>query len=240
MRNIRMVVFTAMLFTVPAISTAQVTYDWELLQQEATIQVGDFIKLKGILTNTSAQAEDFTISLLHDDVPDDWTTSICVGSYCPAPFVREVTETFESGGSDTLAVNFQANSEGTGSIWLRFRSVTDPSVQDSVQFTCHATTNDVGESDIVEQPYNFRLDSIYPNPFNATTRITYTLPAAQPVEVGVYNIFGREVQRLVQGRQSAGTHQAVFNAGHKLPSGMYFVRLLAGGQTRIARAVLVK
>jgi hypothetical protein len=232
-------VFTAMLLTLPALGAAQVTYDWELINQEATIMVGDFVKLKGVLTNTSAQAEEFTVSLLHDDYPDDWITSICIGQYCPAPFVREVTEEFDIGESDTLAVNFEPQSEGTGTIWLRFRSVSDPTVQDSVQFTCHATTTDVGE-EVLAQPGEFRLDSVYPNPFNASARVTYTLPETQPVEVGVYNIFGREVSRLVHGTQSAGTHQVIFKAKESMPSGMYFVRLHAGGRTQIARAVLVK
>lgn len=64
----------------------------------------------------------------------------------------------------------------------------------------------------------------YPNPFNPTTRITYKLPADGYVVLKVFNILGKEMATLVQGKQNAGTYSVGFEA-KGYPSGVYFYRL---------------
>jgi uncharacterized protein (DUF1501 family) len=79
----------------------------------------------------------------------------------------------------------------------------------------------------------------YPNPvYNATT-IEYTLPSAGPVELGVFNIAGQEIARLVDDRQSAGAHRTEFRPGN-LPSGMYLYRLKTSGGTVTQQMVVEK
>jgi len=67
----------------------------------------------------------------------------------------------------------------------------------------------------------------YPNPVVSFTTIEYTLPSAGAVELGVFNISGQEVARIVDERQPAGAHRTEFRAGN-LPSGMYLYRLKTG------------
>lgn len=94
--------------------------------------------------------------------------------------------------------------------------------------------------DPATRPAGFALQANYPNPFNPTTTIAFTLPEAAPVTLTVYDVYGREVARLLDGRAvSAGTHTVAFEAGH-LPSGTYLYRLTAGAFTATRRMVLVK
>ncbi len=67
----------------------------------------------------------------------------------------------------------------------------------------------------------------YPNPFNPTTLIIYQLPMNSHVTLIVFDVLGREVQTLVNERQSVGTHYITLNATD-LSSGVYFYRLEAG------------
>ncbi|MFQ5630290.1 MAG: SdrD B-like domain-containing protein, partial [bacterium] len=90
-----------------------------------------------------------------------------------------------------------------------------------------------------EIPREYTLAQNYPNPFNPTTTITFGLPKTGDVRLSVYDMLGREVVRLVEGRYRAGTYQVNFNAG-KLASGHYIYRLQAGEATLTRVMVLVK
>jgi hypothetical protein len=79
----------------------------------------------------------------------------------------------------------------------------------------------------------------HPNPFNASTEISYRLPAAAHVRLDVYNVAGQRVVRLIDGRRTAGEHRATWNPAG-LPSGVYFIRLQAGARTATAKAALVR
>lgn len=84
------------------------------------------------------------------------------------------------------------------------------------------------------------MDSAYPNPFNPSTSLSYTLPEAAQVSLIVYNMQGKEVAKLLNGTyQTAGQHTVQFNAS-QLPSGTYIYRLSAGHYTTTKRIQLVK
>jgi len=83
------------------------------------------------------------------------------------------------------------------------------------------------------------LTGVYPNPFNAAAQIKFNLPEAGMVKVGVYDLSGRLALELASRRYAAGSHQIEFN-GTALASGVYVVRLEAGGRVVQAKAALVK
>jgi hypothetical protein len=92
----------------------------------------------------------------------------------------------------------------------------------------------------------FTLLQNYPNPFNPTTSIGYSvraasrqLPAVSSVRLVVYDLLGREVAVLVNGKKEAGLYEVPFD-GSKLPSGVYLYKLMAGGYTECRRMVLIK
>ncbi len=85
----------------------------------------------------------------------------------------------------------------------------------------------------------------YPNPFNPSTTIRYTLPEAARVSLAVYDVGGRLVRTLVRGaNKPAGVFEGTWNgtddAGKVVASGVYFYRLTAGDQTITRKAVLLK
>jgi hypothetical protein len=81
--------------------------------------------------------------------------------------------------------------------------------------------------------------SNYPNPFNPTTSVRFSLPEAENVRLDVYNVMGQTVGALVNGYLPSGTHEVEWNAS-SLASGVYFYRLTAGSKTEVKRMLLLK
>jgi hypothetical protein len=95
-------------------------------------------------------------------------------------------------------------------------------------------------------PSRAHLGSSRPNPFRERTVISFDMPIDGPVRLAIYDVKGRLVRELVNGIQSAGTHQVTWAPteqtqpqGH-LPSGVYFCRLQAAGKTEIRRVVFLR
>ena len=88
-------------------------------------------------------------------------------------------------------------------------------------------------------PSNLQLQPNYPNPFNSSTRIRYSLPSIQRVILRVYDVLGRQVAVLESGLKSAGTYTVNFDAS-QLASGVYIYRLQADEFTTVRKMLLVK
>lgn len=89
------------------------------------------------------------------------------------------------------------------------------------------------------QPSAFSLSANYPNPFNPSTTIAFTVAKAGKVDIAVFNVLGQEVAKLVNSPLSAGSYKVSFD-GSKLSSGLYFYRLSAGDATVTRKMTLLK
>lgn len=88
-------------------------------------------------------------------------------------------------------------------------------------------------------PDGIELVGNWPNPFNPSTVIRWTLDAGRQTRLSVYDVLGREIAVLVNEVRPAGTHSVTFDAGG-LSSGVYLVRLEADGLIRTRRMTLLK
>lgn len=93
-------------------------------------------------------------------------------------------------------------------------------------------------------PPVFQLEQSYPNPFNGTTRIRFSLSERRESELQVMDILGRAVHRERLGMLEPGTHEVVWDArgetGAPLSSGMYLARISDGTHFAVCRLVLMK
>jgi len=93
-------------------------------------------------------------------------------------------------------------------------------------------------------PSKVMLRSNYPNPFRKQTTIEYTLPETGRVTVEVFDVLGRKVRVLANGRKKSGAHRVTWNgenrAGQGVASGVYLTRLTFKGETITQKMVLVK
>jgi hypothetical protein len=112
-------------------------------------------------------------------------------------------------------------SAGNGGLWiLRYESPTD------------IYGNEAKSS-------RFSILNNYPNPFNASTTIEFTITESQNVSLTVYDLLGRQVRTLIDDYRRAGSHTVTFGAS-ALSSGVYFYRLQAGQRVETRRMVLLK
>lgn len=90
------------------------------------------------------------------------------------------------------------------------------------------------------EPVQFELNQNFPNPFNPTTTIKFSLPNAADVKLEVYNMIGQRVATLINNQSyTAGTHDINFDASN-LASGVYFYRIQAGSFTQQRSMTLIK
>ncbi len=97
----------------------------------------------------------------------------------------------------------------------------------------------VGAVGQVGPPSAYALDQNFPNPFNPSTTINFSLGQVSNVKLKVYNLLGQEVMTLIDSRMNPGSHSVVFDAG-KLSSGVYFYRLEAGTFKSVKKMLLIK
>ena len=87
--------------------------------------------------------------------------------------------------------------------------------------------------------YSFAINSIYPNPFNPSTDIDFSMPNHGYVVLSVYNIQGQKVDIIFEGYQDSGFHSYTWNAS-EFPSGIYYFNLELANQVSVAKAMLIK
>lgn len=89
-------------------------------------------------------------------------------------------------------------------------------------------------------PHTFEVYSVYPNPFNATAALRFSLSNSTLVKAVLYDLLGREVGALADGVFAAGEHELTIGSA-SLASGYYFIRIDAAGMNSVTRsAVLIK
>ena len=136
-------------------------------------------------------------------------------------------------------------------IWIRFEPDVDDVYEavlliesnepdeDAIEIVLRGSTLGVEPSD-PELPQEFALENIYPNPFNSSTTIIYTLPALSDAALTIYDLQGRPVELLLNDeRQSPGRYSVTWN-GSSFPAGVYFVRMEAGSFMTVRKVVLVR
>ncbi len=97
----------------------------------------------------------------------------------------------------------------------------------------------VGTIDSDRLPADFKLYQNFPNPFNPTTVIQYSVPVKSFVSLKVFDLAGKEVRTLCEGNFPAGHYTATFD-GSELSSGLYFYVLHAGNAVRSKKMILIK
>ncbi len=92
-----------------------------------------------------------------------------------------------------------------------------------------------------ELPKDYALYQNFPNPFNPSTKIRFSLPKEDKVEMKIYDILGREIASLLNENKDAGTYEISFNTSdYNLASGVYILNTKAGKFSKSIKMLLIK
>jgi hypothetical protein len=106
----------------------------------------------------------------------------------------------------------------------------------------HPTITAIPGNEIINPvPRSYTIMTSYPNPFNSSTRIDINLPERNYVELDIYDIQGRRVQRIFADYLHAGPHHFSWDTAHRgLASGIYMAVLRAPGKIYTHKMLLIK
>ncbi|MBC8214641.1 MAG: T9SS type A sorting domain-containing protein [Candidatus Marinimicrobia bacterium] len=216
------------------------TFEFHL--EDATSQqvdVDSIAVFHALVTNTSSDSIHIAFDRTINDLPENWSSTMCVGESCFPSFIGYVEVWFSHGETKDFIVDIMAYvNEGTANVQI---SVFDLAFPDDKVITDYMATTDPLDNDDELRITNYELINSYPNPFNPSTTIGYQLPAPGPVLLAIYNVNGQLVEELVSSssRQEAGYHSVVWDA-NGYSSGIYFAVLKLGDNVQMQKLSLLK
>jgi hypothetical protein len=95
------------------------------------------------------------------------------------------------------------------------------------------------KEDEQSSPYSFHLHNNFPNPFNPSTTIEYSVPVRTDVEIVIYNSIGQQISVIVHAQKEPGNYRTEWDASH-LPSGLYFYEMRAQNYSSVKKMLLLK
>jgi hypothetical protein len=133
------------------------------------------------------------------------------------------------------------NENGDGGVIVLWEDKRCTGHNELVNLYCQLLDDDLVsvQERVITSPSKFILYPAYPNPFNSTTTIEYSLPYASQVSLNLYSLSGQRIEMLVSGRMQAGVHRTMLDAGD-MASGLYFVKLEGVGQSVTQKIMLIK
>jgi hypothetical protein len=104
--------------------------------------------------------------------------------------------------------------------------------------------SDANENNLNEVPDEYVLYKNYPNPFNPSTTIKYSIPRNSYVQISIYNSLGEKIATLFNAEQNGGTYEVTWNGrtqnGNQVVSGVYFYELKTDEVTKVQKMMLLK
>jgi len=148
--------------------------------------------------------------------------------------------TVEAGETIALEVHFSPGALDTG-LFLADISIEHNALQHRtiLPVNLHVLPPLSSQGEQAPPPTRFAIVGTYPNPFNASVRISYGLPSAELASLAIYDAAGRRVALLSDGIGQAGLNHAIWEAS-EMPAGIYICRLEAGESVSLRKVLLVR
>lgn len=110
--------------------------------------------------------------------------------------------------------------------------------------TASSLKSDVTNETTILSPAGFRLFQNHPNPFNASTRISFTIPGREWIRLQIISVSGRIIRTLIDEMLEAGSHQTHWDGlddlGQHVASGLYFYELSSSNHARTKKLMLLE
>jgi hypothetical protein len=198
-------------------------------QQPSYITVRDSAGVSDTLYPTGAWTSPVVMGLSHGDVTGDGNPELAIG--------------YQANAYDSITVYHEewvdTSFVGTDTTMM----LMDPQI--NVRVLSSTATGLKELTSKIVTPDEYKLEANYPNPFNPTTTIRFSLPVNKQISLVVYDVLGREVKTLINSQQmKKGSYEVTWdgtnNFGNEVASGTYIYRLEYGNFSQSKKMVFMK
>jgi flagellar hook assembly protein FlgD len=237
--------FTFIFFQVMGLSAQ--SFSWQADTTSMFVSPGFATHIfETFVQNNTANEIRIRVARINNQLPTDWTSSLCVG-LCYPPNVDTLEMTVPASGQEALELNVQVNNnlQSVANITLKLENLANTSEAITKDFT--VSTQPAGLSNRQQSlSGQFQLQSNYPNPFNPSTTIPFEIGmnSRGTTSLAIYNILGQRVRLLFDKFLQPGAYEITWNGqddrGNPVTSGLYFYQLRSGNNTLIGKMVMMK
>jgi hypothetical protein len=196
------------------------------------------------LKNISSVPQTVHILRTRDQLPAEWTSSLCFDEGCFAPFVDSVATTQDYGSSPILPGEsrdfsvhiFSFANHGTALVTVKAVNSNNFSEVYEVDLTAQSVLSSLGDEVGLS---GYSLGQNYPNPFNPSTVINFSLPVGSSISLQLYDAAGKEVALIAEGYYDAGSHSVVVDMT-QYSSGVYFYSIKTDKFSSTKKMILEK
>ncbi len=187
-----------------------------------------------------------------DDVPEEigaFVNGVCIGATVVEDIVNQINVYTTSAPPGNIELELYYGNRSENKIISSYKCVTSSNPNTVLEQLSSGDCADSWfvdlreDSSMVPTPAKLSLSN-YPNPFNPSTSIAYSLPNDGMIEIEIYNIKGQLVKTLVNEEQLAGLYQTDWNGKDNneknVSTGIYFYKLSTGEQTLIKKMLLLE
>lgn len=193
------------------------------------------------------QLSSFTGSIVEAGVRLDWTTLSETNNYGfeiqksqnASENFQTIPNSFIPGNGTTIHPHDYTYLDATATTGAWYYRLKQIDLDATVHYTDAILVDILAGVKDDNQPLRFSLEQNFPNPFNPSTTIRYSISSAELVSLKVYNIIGQEVATLVNEVKQAGRYAITWNASG-MASGVYYYKLKSGKSVETHKLVLLK
>lgn len=206
---------------------------------QAEIVAFDCIKLETKESASPITLADFSAKALSSGIELSWTTgSESENSGFKLYRDNEVIAFIEGAGTTTETNDYSYLDKNVIPGKTYTYTLADLSYDNTEEIHENKTITVTAAKNLVDNA-SFTLDAAYPNPFNPSTSIDYSLTETQNIELSIFNMKGERVITLFDGERTAGQYSQIWYASH-VQSGVYLLRARYGNQITTQKLLLLK
>ncbi|MFL2983351.1 MAG: T9SS type A sorting domain-containing protein [Candidatus Neomarinimicrobiota bacterium] len=209
----------------------------------STDSVGSF---NGTIYNISSYVIDIAVVRMINNLPEGWSSSICIGTTCFNESIDSIAIQINSGDSINCGLLAWTNGLGQGLVQLNIFDITniDENILIDINFFFGTYNSIINQNEELDSPKYFTLIGNYPNPFNPNTTLIYDLHKDAHVNIRIYDVLGNQIMTLINEKQNMGYKSIQWNAlneyGLQAKTGLYFYKIQVDNYQQIKKMIFVK
>jgi len=214
------------------------SFEFNYISSEIHVGADSVGTFNGTIHNLSADTITIIVVRRVNELPNNWTSSVCLDMICYNEAVDSVSVQIGQGDSTACGVLAWISGPGEGTVQL---DIFDLDSDEHLFLDINFYAGMVEISKDLIKPNQFLLFPAYPNPFNPVTRMRFNIPVEtqHAISLQVFDVNGRPIVSLVNKVLQAGQHEIEWSASG-VPSGVYFAELVSGNYRQVQKLVLMK